>query len=246
MQALTELFRSYLTVYALLLAAAATFYSLAYLIYVFGSLRASRLIHKVLLESVLGTTLRCEPMHYIMPAAPCSFRRSNRWLDKTPTSRVIARCTQDIRAGRIIFDQLLSLANPISLVDGPISQNFSYVLELSLSLAIKLGAVILFTPIFVFPGIFVAFLGAWCGQIYIKAQLSVKREMSNARAPVLGHFGAAIAGLGNASVSIPLRRPDQGLVSIRAYGAQDAFKGESLTRIDRYTRTARTFYNLNR
>jgi hypothetical protein len=26
-------------------------------------------------------------------------------------------------------------------------------------------------------------------------QLSVKREMSNAKAPVLGHFGAAMAGL---------------------------------------------------
>jgi hypothetical protein len=59
----------------------------------------------------------------------------------------------------------------------------------------KLVAVILFTPIFIVPGIGIAAVGAWCGQIYIKAQLSVKREMSNARAPVLGHFGAAIAGL---------------------------------------------------
>lgn len=50
--------------------------------------------------------------------------------------------------------------------------------------------------VFIFPGIIVALLGGWCGQIYIKAQLSVKREMSNARSPVLGHFGAAIAGLG--------------------------------------------------
>jgi hypothetical protein len=54
--------------------------------------------------------------------------------------------------------------------------------------------------------------------------------MSVARAPVLGHFGAAIAGL----------------VSIRAYGAQDRFKLESYHRIDRYTRAARSFYNLNR
>ena len=36
------------------------------------------------------------------------------------------------------------------------------------------------------------------------------------------------------------------LVSIRAYGAQDAFKHEFLRRIDSFSRPARTFYNLNR
>jgi len=60
---------------------------------------------------------------------------------------------------------------------------------------IKFAAVLLFTPIFLFPGLVLAVLGGLCGQIYIKAQLSVKREMSNARSPVLGHFGAAVAGL---------------------------------------------------
>ncbi len=59
----------------------------------------------------------------------------------------------------------------------------------------KFLAVISFSPIFTIPGAIVAAIGGWCGQIYMKAQLSVKREMSNARAPVLGHFGAAIAGL---------------------------------------------------
>lgn len=34
--------------------------------------------------------------------------------------------------------------------------------------------------------------------------------------------------------------------SIRAYGAQDAFRKESYKRIDKYSRAARTFYNLNR
>jgi hypothetical protein len=35
-------------------------------------------------------------------------------------------------------------------------------------------------------------------------------------------------------------------VSIRAYSAQHMFKKESLDRIDRFSRPARTFYNLNR
>jgi hypothetical protein len=35
-------------------------------------------------------------------------------------------------------------------------------------------------------------------------------------------------------------------VSIRAYSAQNMFKKESLDRIDKFSRPARTFYNLNR
>ena len=61
---------------------------------------------------------------------------------------------------------------------------------------IKFGAVIVFSPIFTLPGIAAFLIGGWAGQMYIKAQLSVKREMSNARSPVLSHFGAAIAGIG--------------------------------------------------
>jgi len=34
--------------------------------------------------------------------------------------------------------------------------------------------------------------------------------------------------------------------SIRAYGAEAAMKAESMRRIDKYTRAARSFYNLNR
>ena len=55
-------------------------------------------------------------------------------------------------------------------------------------------------------------------------------EMSNARSPLFSHFGAVIGGL----------------TSIQAYGAEVAFKSESLKRVDKYTCPARTFYNLNR
>ena len=51
------------------------------------------------------------------------------------------------------------------------------------------------SPVFLIPGALVALIGGWLGQIYMKAQLSVKREMSKASAPVLAHFGAAIRGI---------------------------------------------------
>ncbi|KAI0052513.1 P-loop containing nucleoside triphosphate hydrolase protein [Auriscalpium vulgare] len=183
----------YLAVFCMFSGIAITAYNISDVVYVFGSLRASKSIHRRLMQSVLGTTLR--------------------WLDTTPTSRVIARCTQDIRA-----------------LDGPVANTLSGVMSMSISMLIKLGAVVVVTPVFLIPGVFVFALGGWCGQIYMRAQIAVKREMSNAKAPVLGHFGAAIAGL----------------TSIRAYGAQAAFREESYKRIDRYTRSARTFYNLNR
>ncbi|KAI0371499.1 multidrug resistance-associated ABC transporter [Pilatotrama ljubarskyi] len=183
----------YLTVYNAVLVVGITMYCTSFLVYLFGALRASRSIHRTLLQSVLGSTLR--------------------WLDKTPTSRIITRCTQDMQC-----------------VDGPLANTLSWVIELTVSMLMKFLAVVSFSPIFTIPGAIVAAVGGWCGQIYMKAQLSVKREMSNARAPVLGHFGAAIAGL----------------TSIRAYGAQEQFRKESFRRVDRYVRAARTFYNLNR
>ncbi|KAF8956542.1 P-loop containing nucleoside triphosphate hydrolase protein, partial [Flammula alnicola] len=165
------------------------------------ALKATRSIHVQLIDSIFSTTLR--------------------WLDETPTARIIARCTQDIRS-----------------VDGPIPQTFNEAVQESLTVFTKLCAIVLFTPIFVLPGIAVAILGVFMGNLYLKSQLSVKREMRhvadtrvcNARSPLLGHFSTAI----------------HGLVSIRAYGAQEAFKDESLRRIDHYSRAARTSWNLNR
>ena len=80
-------------------------------------------------------------------------------------------------------------------VDGQLANTLGWLIELTVSMIGKFLAIITFSPIFAIPGAIVSAVGAWCGQIYMKAQLSVKREMSNAKAPVLGHFGAAISGI---------------------------------------------------
>jgi len=78
--------------------------------------------------------------------------------------------------------------------------------------------------------------------------MCVKREASNMRAPVLGHFGAAIAGLSKpvAFGCIAVELNTSYLASIRAYGVEGVFRHELHQRIDRYSRAARTNYNLNR
>ncbi|KAI9444465.1 P-loop containing nucleoside triphosphate hydrolase protein [Lactarius indigo] len=183
----------YLTVYGLILFAATASYMAGFGVYIFGALRASRAIHRTLIDSVLSTTLR--------------------WLDTTPTSRIITRVTQDIRA-----------------LDGPVANTFIWTIDISAAMFLKFVAVVYFTPGFSVPGIAIAIFGAWLGRIYMKAQIAIKREMSNAKAPVLGHFDASVAGL----------------TSIRAYGAQLAFCEESYRRIDRYSRACRSFWNMNR
>ncbi|KAF9013113.1 multidrug resistance-associated ABC transporter [Cyathus striatus] len=183
----------YLSIYSLLLTATVIIRSSVVLHYSLGTIRASRLIHSTLIGSIMRSTMR--------------------WLDETPVSRIIARCTQDIGA-----------------IDDPLAMAWSAVVELMMAGMVKLGSVVIITPVFLVPGLAVVFVGSWTASIYLRAQLSVKREMSNAKAPVLAHFGATIAGI----------------VSVRAFGARHAFRQELMSRIDHYARVARVSNDLNR
>lgn len=94
-----------------------------------------------------------------------------RWLDVTPTSRVIARCTSDTGE-----------------VDNPLPSTLYMMSDVSSRFIMHLAAIAFFTPQFIVPGIFVALVGGWLSQICLTAQRSVKREMNNAVAPVLGQW----------------------------------------------------------
>ncbi|KAL1939039.1 hypothetical protein VTO73DRAFT_10299 [Trametes versicolor] len=102
--------------------------------------------------------------------------------------------------------------------------------ERTVFMVLKVVAVVIFSPIFLLPSIIVAGLGALLGNVYMTGQLSTKREMSNSKAPVLGHFSAAVSGI----------------TSIRAYGAQEAFKKELFERVDKYSRVYIMHENFNR
>ncbi|KJA25244.1 hypothetical protein HYPSUDRAFT_37726 [Hypholoma sublateritium FD-334 SS-4] len=183
----------YCTLYSLIVLLAILISNMSYIIFVSGTVRSSRTINTLLLESVLGSTLR--------------------WLDETPTARIITRFTQDIQS-----------------IDSTLPEEFFGLTAQTLYLITSLAVVLIFTPFFVAPALFIAAIGFYLGRLYLKAQLGVTREKSNARSPVLAHFTAAISGI----------------VSVRAYGAQRQFKAESLHRIDKHTRIARITYNLNR
>ncbi|KAG8914828.1 hypothetical protein FRC01_003897, partial [Tulasnella sp. 417] len=183
----------YLGVYGVLIVATVFTYNPGQIIFILGSLKASKITHNRLVQSVLGTTMR--------------------WLDSTPQGRIVARFTQDMRP-----------------VDSSVPSLFTALVGMQISILFHFGAIIIYSPAFLVPGLIVAVIGAWAGQVYMRAQLAVKREMSNAKSPLYSHFGAAIAGL----------------TSIRAYGAEERFKLENMKRINFYSRPSRTFYNLNR
>lgn len=83
--------------------------------------------------------------------------------------------------------------------------------------------------------------------IYCKTLTLYNIHISNARSPMLSHFSAAIHGIGMDNIIFDfLYNNIRCTVSIRAYGAQDPFKNESMNRINHYTRVARMSYNLNR
>ncbi|KAG6371568.1 ABC transporter type 1, transmembrane domain-containing protein [Boletus reticuloceps] len=160
--------------------------------------------------NLVGSLRACKTIHDRLIEK--IFGATFRWLDTTPVARVITRCTQDIGA-----------------VDGAFSVHLAILVELTIAMLVSLAAVVYLAPLFILPGLIIAIIGGWCGQMYMKAELSVKRELSNAKAPMLAHLSAILAGL----------------VSIRAFGAQSMFIKEYHSSIDHYTKVARTFHALN-
>ncbi|BEJ16010.1 hypothetical protein CspHIS471_0506150 [Cutaneotrichosporon sp. HIS471] len=136
-----------------------------------------------------------------------------RFIDTTPVGRIISRFTKDMRS-----------------VDGPFTELAVGVFDITMGLIIKLATIVVTVPFFSIPAIIMGVLGGFIGEMYIHAQLSVKREMSNAKSPLFSHLASSVSGI----------------VSIRAYGAQEQIKNQTREKADKYTRTATAFYNLNR
>jgi ABC-type multidrug transport system fused ATPase/permease subunit len=113
-------------------------------------------------------------------------------------------------------------------------------MDMSIGLILKFLVVVSLVPLFSLPAIVsahgriervcelisisqaIGVLGGILGELYMHGQLSVKREMSNAKSPLFSHFAAAV----------------NGIVSIRAYGAEEKLRAEARRRADKYTRAA--------
>lgn len=81
-----------------------------------------------------------------------------RLLDKTPVGRIVQRFTKDIGA-----------------VDSSLSRSTHNTIKLTLQVIQRLIVIVWFAPGFIIPSIFLAFIGGMTGQLYIRAQLPLKR-----------------------------------------------------------------------
>jgi hypothetical protein len=72
----------------------------------------------------------------------------------------------------------------------------NWVFDISISMVVYLGALCIISPRVLVPGLLVAATGYAVGQIYVRAMLGIKRELSVRKAPVLAVFSSAISGLG--------------------------------------------------
>ncbi|KAG5644692.1 hypothetical protein DXG03_007915 [Asterophora parasitica] len=93
-------------------------------------------------------------------------------------------------------------------VDSVIPDLVSNLFAIVATLIVHFGAIILLAPRVGIFGLAIFAYGAFIGNVYMKAQMSVKRELSKAKAPVLAHFGASIEGLMNGkAASVPSPQP---------------------------------------
>jgi len=63
---------------------------------------------------------------------------------------------------------------------------FFFFSTFTITFVLKFLSVVVVTPVALPGGVIVAVLGGICGQIYIRSVMSVKREMSKAKSPLIG------------------------------------------------------------
>ncbi|KZO92652.1 hypothetical protein CALVIDRAFT_601298 [Calocera viscosa TUFC12733] len=128
--------------------------------------------------------------------------------------------------GRIIA----RFTQDISEFDGGLTNLVEVVVRETVSLTLRLVAILFVSPMWGVPSALILAVGFAVGQVYIHAQMCFRRLRSNWRSPLFNHLGAAVSGL----------------ISVRAYGADEAFKAELRQRADAYSRPSRAFYNLSK
>jgi ABC-type multidrug transport system fused ATPase/permease subunit len=109
------------------------------------------------------------------------------WFDVTPVGRVINRFAKDIAS-----------------LDLKLLMWLQYVIDSALQIIFRIGAVTSVMPIFVVPAVVVACIGYVLGEVYVRANIAVKRCQSITESPLFSHFGDTILGAVTIRAYLPL------------------------------------------
>jgi ABC-type multidrug transport system fused ATPase/permease subunit len=99
------------------------------------------------------------------------------WFDVTPVGRIINRFAKDIAS-----------------LDLKLLMWLQYVTDSALQIFFRIGAVTSVMPVFVVPAVVVACIGYVLGEVYVRANIAIKRCQSVTESPLFSHFGDTILG----------------------------------------------------
>ncbi|KAI2783318.1 abc transporter [Daldinia loculata] len=136
------------------------------------------------------------------------------WYDNTPVGRIINRFGVDIQS----MDSLLVDWLRMTLDNG-------------IRLALRLASIASIMPIFALPASFFCFIGFATGEVYARAQISIKRLCAVQTSPIFSHFSDSAGGL----AVIRARQP-----------MDDVFQAILAEKLAVYMRAMEAQYNCNR
>ena len=137
---------------------------------------ASVKIHHQLLDSLLKAPFRyveiTKPAYFLLIILP-------RWFDVTPIGRILTRCTQDI-----------------GMIDGWLPYLFVvFIYSSIMNASLFVVAVVKAGVYALIPGLLLVVVGGFLSNVYLKAQINVKREVNLRKAPIISQIGVVLAGL---------------------------------------------------
>ncbi|KAF7979956.1 hypothetical protein HWV62_40400 [Athelia sp. TMB] len=210
----------YVGIYAIISFATGFVATLAIITQYLGALRASRILFKRLLTTVVRATMR--------------------WHDTTPQGRMLNRFSKDIETIDTSLARSMQNVNSsfavflasidIETIDTSLARSMQNV---NSSFAVFLASIVTiayFFPLFFIPVIFLGFFYQMIGVSYLRSGRSLRRMEANSRSPIFSGFGEML----------------DGLVTVRAFSAERRFLNDLHVKLDFTTKMWYTFWMTNR
>ncbi|CAO1639342.1 unnamed protein product [Sympodiomycopsis kandeliae] len=148
----------YIIVFFLINLAAATMTTLSALFTFYGSLQASRALFAKMLDATMGATTR--------------------WLDKTPSGRIVNKFSRDVE-----------------VLDSSVNQSLRWFASFLIAGILSVATIIIVLPSFIVPTIVLGTLNYYVARGYVKAARDLRRLESISRSPIFSAFSELLQGI---------------------------------------------------
>ncbi|KAH9943429.1 multidrug resistance-associated ABC transporter [Epithele typhae] len=164
---------------------------------------------------------------------------------------VITQYTGALRASRILFEKLLNtvvratmrwhdvtpqgrmlnrFSKDVETVDSSLASTLQQVNQSLALFAVSMLTVIVVFPGFIIPAVCLGFFYRRCAIAYLNTGRDIRRMESNTRSPIFANFSELL----------------EGIVTVRAFSAEERFLNDLFTKVDLTTRMWYTFWMTNR